>query len=254
MSLLYYGPPMTIAPGPAIPLQLGLRPSRFAHERVERASFEHRSTERNRHVSRTVPSPRGANGRHFYSSFRWLPNKSVKKFIFKAKLFMHGKNLDYHHPNNHYRVVAILASDPKGAASSSYHTRVTVEQRPVMTMAELRGDLTIEFVPPDQRFRVRAALKRCQQTGSIDDCVSRFQRLNIQVRGMSQADPIDRFCDGLKSATRKEVNYMRSSTLSEAVAHAQAFERTHSDRSGAESPRPRSHANGNQRAGLSSGH
>lgn len=98
-------------------------------------------------------------------SYSGLPNESVEVFIFKAKLFVHGKNLDYYNSLNHYRVVAILASNLKGAASSWYHTRVAVHQRRITTMSELRDALTNEFEPLDQRFRVRAALKRCQQTG-----------------------------------------------------------------------------------------
>ncbi|TYZ62638.1 hypothetical protein PybrP1_006917 [[Pythium] brassicae (nom. inval.)] len=65
---------------------------------------------------------------------------------------MHGKNLDYHNPVNYHCVVAILASNLKGAASSWYYTHIAVEQRPVSTMAELRDALTTEFVPPDQQF------------------------------------------------------------------------------------------------------
>ncbi|KAF4033646.1 putative retrotransposon gag domain-containing protein [Phytophthora infestans] len=47
------------------------------------------------------------------------------------------------------------------------------------------------------------------------------------IREMSAMDQVDRFCDGLKSETRKEVMYLRCGTLSEAIAAAQAFERTH---------------------------
>lgn len=35
-------------------------------------------------------------------------------------------------------------------------------------------------------------------------------------------DQADCFCDGLKSETRKEVNYLRCSMLSEVIAHARA--------------------------------
>ncbi|EGZ25916.1 hypothetical protein PHYSODRAFT_416307, partial [Phytophthora sojae] len=67
----------------------------------------------------------------------------------------------------------------------------------------------------------------CRQTGTIDDYVARFRRLIARVRDMSQLDQIDRFCDGLKAETRKEVSYRRCSTLSQAIEQAQAYERTH---------------------------
>ncbi|GMF54451.1 unnamed protein product [Phytophthora fragariaefolia] len=44
---------------------------------------------------------------------------------------------------------------------------------------------------------------------------------------MRAMDQVDRICDGLKSETRKEVMYLRCSTLAEAISAAQAFERTH---------------------------
>ncbi|KAE9336615.1 hypothetical protein PF008_g12934 [Phytophthora fragariae] len=44
---------------------------------------------------------------------------------------------------------------------------------------------------------------------------------------MSPMDQVDRFCDGLKSESRKEMVYLRCSTLAEAIAATQAFERTY---------------------------
>ncbi|KAE9211044.1 hypothetical protein PF005_g11152 [Phytophthora fragariae] len=42
---------------------------------------------------------------------------------------------------------------------------------------------------------------------------------------MSAMDQVDRFSDGSKSETRKEVMYLRWSTLAEAISAAQAFDR-----------------------------
>uniref|UniRef100_A0AAV1TKQ5 Uncharacterized protein n=1 Tax=Peronospora matthiolae TaxID=2874970 RepID=A0AAV1TKQ5_9STRA len=65
-----------------------------------------------------------------------LPNESVEEFIFRAKLFMHGKNLNYHQPQNHQRVVAMMASNLKGAAASWYHTGISVDGKQIYTLEE----------------------------------------------------------------------------------------------------------------------
>ncbi|POM76605.1 Hypothetical protein PHPALM_6134 [Phytophthora palmivora] len=131
-------------------------------------------------------------------TFSGLPEESVDGFMFAAKLFMQGKNIDYTSPANSGRVMAMLATNLRGDAASWYHTRVAIDHRP-----------------------------KCKQTGKIDDYVAQFRRLTAQVREMSQLDQIDHFCEGLKAETRKEVSYLQCKTLSEAISHAQAFERTH---------------------------
>ncbi|GMF36737.1 unnamed protein product [Phytophthora lilii] len=44
-------------------------------------------------------------------TFHGKLQESVDKFIFEAKLFMNGKNIDYDLPGNQARVVAMLASN-----------------------------------------------------------------------------------------------------------------------------------------------
>lgn len=50
--------------------------------------------------------------------YNGLPNESVNEFVFHAKPFMHAKNLDYPNPQNHQRVVALMASSLRGATAS----------------------------------------------------------------------------------------------------------------------------------------
>ncbi|GMF46106.1 unnamed protein product [Phytophthora fragariaefolia] len=159
--------------------------------------------------------------------FSGMPDESVDEFIFRAKMFMQGKNLNYEDQRNNARVVAMLASSLRAGAASWYHTRVAIEQRPIASMAAFHEALTREFVPPDLQYRIRAALRKCRQTKGIDDYVAEFRRLIAQVREMSQLDQIDQFCEGLKPDTRKEITYLRCTTLSESISHAQAFERAH---------------------------
>ncbi|KAI9919698.1 hypothetical protein PsorP6_017721 [Peronosclerospora sorghi] len=146
-------------------------------------------------------------------TYHGRPNESVDEFIFEAKLFMSGKNIDYNRHANQTRIVAMLASNLRSGAASWYHSRVTVDQRPIMDIDEFERVLTAEFIPPDQQQRLRAALRACLQTGHVDDYVARFRKIIAQVRDMSQLDKVDRFVEGLKTETKKEVNYLRCTTL-----------------------------------------
>ncbi|POM60494.1 hypothetical protein PHPALM_30651 [Phytophthora palmivora] len=134
------------------------------------------------------------------------PHESVDVFIIRAKLFMQGKCIDFTNPQNGPRVVAMLAANFRDGAASWYHAK---------------------------QSRLRAELRKCKQRGSVDDYVKDFRRLMAQIHGMHALDRVDHFGEGLKSETKKEVMYLRCSTLAEAIATAQAYERTHfgSDRS-----------------------
>ncbi|KAI9922402.1 hypothetical protein PsorP6_002167 [Peronosclerospora sorghi] len=104
------------------------------------------------------------------------PDERVDEFIFEAKLFMKGKNIDYNRHENQTRVVAMLASNLLSGAALYYHSRVIVDQRPIMDIMRFERVLTAEFKPPDQQLRLRTALRACRQTGNVDDCGAFFAR------------------------------------------------------------------------------
>lgn len=176
-------------------------------------------------------------------TFSGKPSESVDEFIFRAKLFFEGKNIDYAAAANQQRVLAMLAANLRDGAASWYHAQVVIDHVRFVDIDELEEALRSEFVPPDQQFRLRSELKTCRQKGSVDEYVREFRRLMAHVRDMSALDQVDRFCDGLKPETRKEVMYLRCGSLAEAISAAQAFERTHfrsgPDRSRVPESRPR---------------
>ncbi|EGZ25888.1 hypothetical protein PHYSODRAFT_480453 [Phytophthora sojae] len=51
-------------------------------------------------------------------TFSGLPEEYVDEFVFRAKLFMRGKNIDYHLAANQHRVVAMLAANVRAGAAS----------------------------------------------------------------------------------------------------------------------------------------
>ncbi|GMG14573.1 unnamed protein product [Phytophthora fragariaefolia] len=133
-------------------------------------------------------------------------SKTVDEFIFRAKLFMQGKSIDYTEPHNGPRVVAVLPANLRDGAASWSHAKVMVEQ--------------VEFSDIDD-------LKAAQTRGSVDDYAKEFRRIIAQIHGMHSLDQVDHFCGGQKSETRKEAMYLRCATLAAAIASVQAFESKH---------------------------
>lgn len=165
----------------------------------------------------------GASMPKFYGK----PHESVDEFIFEAKLFMNGKNIDFNHSVNQARVVAMLASNLRDGAASWYHSRIMIDNEPICSINEFEAALRDEFLPPDQQHRLRAALRACKQTTDVEEYVSRFRKIITQVREMSALDKVDHFIMGLKPETRKEVDYLNCSSLKAAISAAQAYERAH---------------------------
>ncbi|KAI9989149.1 hypothetical protein PInf_019288 [Phytophthora infestans] len=65
-------------------------------------------------------------GRVSMPIFSGKPDELVDKFIFRAKLFMEGKGIDYVAAANQQRVIAILAANLRGGAASWYPARVVI--------------------------------------------------------------------------------------------------------------------------------
>ncbi|KAI9908857.1 hypothetical protein PsorP6_015142 [Peronosclerospora sorghi] len=125
-------------------------------------------------------------------TYHGRPDESVDEFIFEAKFYMSGKSIDYNRHDNQARLVAMLASNLRSGAASWYHSRVMVDQRPIMDIDEFERVLTADFIPPDQQRPLRAAIRACRQTGHVDAYVARFRKIIAQVREMSQLDKVDR--------------------------------------------------------------
>lgn len=170
-------------------------------------------------------------------NFWGKPSESFDSYSFGAKLYMNGCNIDYTRPENQARVVAIMCSGLRGGAASFLTHRLMIDNLPIRDLDEFERVFSDEFVPSDQQQRLRAALRACRQTGSIEDYVARFREIIMQIREMSPLDQVDHFIAGLKPETQKEVNYLNCETLRDAIAAAQAYERAHFG--GAEPRRPR---------------
>ncbi|GLE03146.1 hypothetical protein PINS_up012025 [Pythium insidiosum] len=174
-----------------------------------------------------------ANGREFkipgaaMPTFWGKPSENFDGYVFGAKVYMRGCNIDYTRAENQPRVVAIMCSGLRGGAASFLTHRLMIDNLPIRDLDEFESVFSEEFVPSDQQQRLRAALRACRQSGAIEDYVARFREIIMQIRQMSQLDQVDHFIAGFKPETQKEVNYLNCETLRDAIAAAQAYERAH---------------------------
>ncbi|KAJ0394740.1 hypothetical protein ATCC90586_008854 [Pythium insidiosum] len=98
-------------------------------------------------------------------TYHGKPHESVDEFMFKAKLFMSGKNIDYHRAESQARVVSMLAANLREGAASWYHSHIVIDNEPIRDIDE--------FERPERG------------TGSVEDYVARFRQIIAQVRDMS---------------------------------------------------------------------
>ena len=77
-------------------------------------------------------------------------------------------------------------------------------------------EMKAAFQPPQYQQYLRDQLRRCHQTGSVQEYTTRFRNIMGQIEEMGELDKVNAFSDGLKLATRQEVKYQAPSTLEEA--------------------------------------
>ncbi|CAG8583776.1 6954_t:CDS:1, partial [Dentiscutata heterogama] len=63
-----------------------------------------------------------------------------------------------------------------------------------------------------------------KQTTTVQEYAARFRNLLGQIEGMHEADKVMYFTEGLKGATKAEVNYRAPETLDDAVKLAASYD------------------------------
>ncbi|KAG9415684.1 hypothetical protein AC1031_000068 [Aphanomyces cochlioides] len=154
---------------------------------------------------------------------------NLDAFMWNAKVFFATKNLDWQTPANQKRCMAMIVASLRGVAGSWYQDYVTRTNQPPHDLDELEMLLRAESVPPDLQERLRDALSTLNQKScsSLEEYISRYREIMVQVREMSELDKVTWFNRGLRSKTKVEVNYRRCNYLSQAMSVALEYERTH---------------------------
>jgi Retrotransposon gag protein. len=79
-------------------------------------------------------------------------------------------------------------------------------------MVQLRA----AFQPPNYQQHLRQQLKQLKQTGSVHEYGVQFRNIIGQILNMEELDKVSYFIDGLKAATKMEVNYQAPETFEDA--------------------------------------
>jgi Retrotransposon gag protein len=79
-------------------------------------------------------------------------------------------------------------------------------------MTQLKG----AFQPPNYQQYLRQQLKQLRQTGSVHEYGVQFRSLMGQIENMEELDKVSYFIDGLKAATKMEVNYQAPANFEDA--------------------------------------
>ncbi|OWZ14841.1 hypothetical protein PHMEG_00011613 [Phytophthora megakarya] len=118
-----------------------------------------------------------------------------------------------------------MVSNLQGQAAAWYVT----QQTSINTIDELADALRREFIPADLHERLRDALyKRKQHEGcDLADYVTRYRKLIMRVKEMSNIDKIIIFARGLVTQTSSEVICRRYSRVYDAISIAMEYERAH---------------------------
>ena len=157
--------------------------------------------------------------------------ESVDMFFWQAKVFFTAKNIDYKEPANQNRCLAMIVANLRDVAASWYQDRVNSSNQHPTDLTSLKTALEQEFVPADMQDRLRDKmyLLRQKHCHGLHDYVGRYREIAVQIKDMSEKDKVTYFLRGLMSRTKAEVKYRRCGTVSDAIAVALEYERSHSE-------------------------
>ncbi|KAG6619864.1 Gag/polymerase/env Polyprotein [Phytophthora cinnamomi] len=158
-------------------------------------------------------------------TFSGKKGDSLDLFLDRVLMYLEAKNIDYNASHNQQRVVAMVASHLKEPAAYWYYASMSS----LTTMDTLAEGLRREFVPINLQARLHSELQQLRQRKctDLDDYIAQFRQLLSQIRGMGDLDQVTWFVQGRVQKTREEVIYRRCQTVSDAMAVAQQYGRSH---------------------------
>jgi len=158
------------------------------------------------------------------ATFQGRSSESVSTWIFQIEEAFKAKGIGEN------RKVAFAASSLRDAALQWYQNWVTAANNPASGLAPIRtfddfkSAITTAFQPPNYQFVLYRQLKELKQTGTIYDYVYAFRNLMGQVQDMGELDRITYFIEGLRTETKREINYQAPKNLEAAIAGAVTFD------------------------------
>ncbi|KDO17507.1 hypothetical protein SPRG_21803, partial [Saprolegnia parasitica CBS 223.65] len=156
-------------------------------------------------------------------------DENLELFCFQARVYFAAKNINHREMDNQVRCLNMMVANLRGVAAAWYQERVKSQNAVPTTIGEFETALKREFVPPDAQERYRDQLYNLHQRDfrTLEEYIAAYRQIIVRVNDMSQLDRVMLFTRGLRTQTREEVQYRRADVVSDAIALALEFERTH---------------------------
>ena len=110
-----------------------------------------------------------------------------------------------------------IAASLKETALHWYKNQYSVGRIPFTTVEQFARAIKRAFQPSHYQPILRRQLRDLKQRDSVQCYVYEFRNLVGQITGMGDLDQVMFFIEGLKQATRTEVNYRVPQNLEEAI-------------------------------------
>ena len=152
--------------------------------------------------------------------FHGRANENVRTWLFQVDQVFRAKKIS--DEEGLYYVASCL----KEAALHWYQNQCAQDKfgDPFNSSVEFAKAIADAFEPPHYQQILRRQLRSLRQKDSVQKYVYEFRNILGQIEDMGALDQVMHFVDGLKQATRIEVNYKAPNTLEEAITAAISYD------------------------------
>jgi hypothetical protein len=149
-----------------------------------------------------------------FPTYKGDPSENVLAWLLQVRTIFRAQGI-----NDGAIRIYYAATGLQGSALHWYLNKVqtTLPNQQTFTgwddfMAQLRA----AFEPPNYQQHLRRQLKQLKQTGSVHEYGAHFRNLIGQITDMADLDKVTYFIEGLKPATKMEVNYQSPANFEDA--------------------------------------
>ena len=138
------------------------------------------------------------------------PNENANSWLLQIKNMFRAQGINDANTRIYYAGTGL-----QGAALNWYLQKTTINNA-FTDWNDFAQQLRGAFEPPHYQQHLRKQLKQLRQIGSVHEYGTQFRNLVGQITAMEELDKVAYFIDGLKQATKMEVNYQAPETLEDA--------------------------------------
>ena len=143
-------------------------------------------------------------------TFRGEPQENASNWLLQVRNIFRAQAINDAPTRIYYAGTGL-----QGAALHWYLQKTTIANA-FTSWDDFANQLRAAFEPPHYQQHLHKQLKQLRQTGSVHEYGTEFRNLVGQITAMEELDKVAYFIDGLKPATKMEVNYQAPETLENA--------------------------------------